>query len=1376
MRSRRWVLTLVIFASIITAVVWYSWQELNPNEKLRQYLLGQIRSVLGEECDIARVRISAGTIHFIGVRLFSEEQHFSIYIKDLRLGYSLTRALMRGFDPYVFSRNIILENPQITFYHKKETSEKNEPRLSFPRDYEKQLTNLQFLKRFSIVRGELYFKDEWENKTRLAHSVQGWFIASSEDSLNFQLEGNFYSSDTQDLLIEGSADLKNGRLLQAKAILENYPLDGPAPFMPTEQFQFVDGVANGHATLSRHPENPDFPFSLDGMLSIRNGRASALQKKITITDFSMDAELKNWDLLLNKAGMKVNNSLVNFGGRIINILSPEFQFTFNGPHMRAHQSLKPVDNRFKDLSGIFTLSASLYGKLPDLQLSATIKANRLQLYRTEMNNLNISAAYADRRLSISDYSAEWLNQHIKGYLDIDITDSKHFMDGFVSAEGDLLPWLRRIASDSLQRCDVWLSAEIGGRVGEPAVFGQSGFTLVQANRDSIAMKTAFALKNKWASLTNVDKNGSPKIQGRIYLGGEESHFDLNVLNFHRIAAMLWSYPYEDYLSRQSKIHLSFSGKPTLFQMKADIKRIEGSFYETDFCKINALFQAKKAFVVDGDFILSPTRETRLNGWFKGRKNESGLYLEDFRIEDNLEFSLAKINTDSSLQWKGVLDITDFNISSLFSEPDTTCYGWLDGRLDINSSHGDPSVAGFFAVHDFYCREGGPYFSKAVFSAGKNGFILENFLFNTSETTLIDASGHYSALSDSLSFVIKGAGFDLNTLSSAISRRQDMISGKTLVDLQLGGTLDYPDIRGIIAIKEGQFWKVPFDEMELRLGNGDNGLYTSHPAVVLNKIRFKRKGDFECLGSGILPLRTNDSLFVQLQGEGNFLSLANDFEDYFKNSYSKGDLQIKMLGTLKQPRLVDASLSFTDAGMEFGSVVPRITDVTGNIEFEPENRFVHIKNLQGKMGKEWFRISNTLATPDLAERPMQNMDLGSSAINLGVFVLETRKKGIPLNISGLMEKRVPGYLRLDGKREGEKFYLAGPIDRAVLRGKIFVHDFEFMYPFDEVDDSDDNVVVQFLRNMEWDIVVIPENDVRYVTTLEGALDRVYLNLQIDEDYGNLEFTGQIEDESFAIEGQARSSTGIIEYFDMTFRLQSAGVEFDRGSVFPVVYGEARTTVTDSLGLPSNVMLTLLTVDQTMNKKPVDDLARQEHSRGRWDQIRFKLTSDNPNLGNTEAQILASLGYSTETLQDKAFDAIGISTENILFRPLYRPIEKRLEVVFNLDYVRFSSRFARNLIEANLYDHAFLNQRLSLLRSSKVIVGKYLANRLFLQYTGQIEAGIDYKYNEKNVGLRHTLGLEYRIKPQLWLELEYDYNSLMYENRDDKRIMLRHWFPF
>jgi hypothetical protein len=110
------------------------------------------------------------------------------------------------------------------------------------------------------------------------------------------------------------------------------------------------------------------------------------------------------------------------------------------------------------------------------------------------------------------------------------------------------------------------------------------------------------------------------------------------------------------------------------------------------------------------------------------------------------------------------------------------------------------------------------------------------------------------------------------------------------------------------------------------------------------------------------------------------------------------------------------------------------------------------------------------------------------------------------------------------------------------------------------------------------------------------------------------------------------------------------------------------------------------------------------------------------------------------------------------------------------VRFSSQLTKNIIYFNLNNNIDLNNRLALLESTRLILGKYLSNRLFIQYTGQIESGVGYRYKEKELGFRHTLGLEYQINPQVLVELEYDYDSLMLYNRNDKRILIRHWFPF
>lgn len=76
----------------------------------------------------------------------------------------------------------------------------------------------------------------------------------------------------------------------------------------------------------------------------------------------------------------------------------------------------------------------------------------------------------------------------------------------------------------------------------------------------------------------------------------------------------------------------------------------------------------------------------------------------------------------------------------------------------------------------------------------------------------------------------------------------------------------------------------------------------------------------------------------------------------------------------------------------------------------------------------------------------------------------------------------------------------------------------------------------------------------------------------------------------------------------------------------------------------------------------------------------------------------------------------------------------------------------------------------------MLGKYLTSDLYLLYSGQLDAGIDYQFKDKGVGLRHFVGLEYRLKPSLLFQVEYDYNTLLETHKDDKKFWLRHSFFF
>jgi hypothetical protein len=237
-------------------------------------------------------------------------------------------------------------------------------------------------------------------------------------------------------------------------------------------------------------------------------------------------------------------------------------------------------------------------------------------------------------------------------------------------------------------------------------------------------------------------------------------------------------------------------------------------------------------------------------------------------------------------------------------------------------------------------------------------------------------------------------------------------------------------------------------------------------------------------------------------------------------------------------------------------------------------------------------------------------------------------------------------------------------------------------------------------------------------------------------------------------------------DRYFRPERIIFEYPKGGT-PIFSGRAYTTVVDSMGVSSTVWLNLVSVDRETGL---------EEKGGPWSRVQFRFSTDNPNLGRNEADLLAAIGYSEGNMKNRAYDALGIQVENRLFRPIFKPIEKGLRKYLGFDMVKFSSMFSRNIFEQQTAETPIFDPKL-LLRSSKVTLGKSFAPGLMLVYTGEVQNDYRYVYPMHGIGLRHALAVEYAIKPELMLELEYTYDSaLLIQRREDKRIWLRHVFPF
>jgi len=555
---------------------------------------------------------------------------------------------------------------------------------------------------------------------------------------------------------------------------------------------------------------------------------------------------------------------------------------------------------------------------------------------------------------------------------------------------------------------------------------------------------------------------------------------------------------------------------------------------------------------------------------------------------------------------------------------------------------------------------------------------------------------------------------------------------------------------------------------------------------INKLEYADKKDYRIEITGVVPVNPALPLHLKLAAEGNILAELPSLISYFQKPNCIGELQLDFSGSRENIKIASGRLSIYNGSLDFESVIPSLRDIRADIELKPGESFIRIRNIEGKLDNRFVQIYN-LDSVMVNNSVLSTWDFEDFGLNFGVLVLETDPRGIPLSIPGLMNPGDIGFFTTEGKQDGEKFYFSGPVEKPQVRGKVILNGSRVTFPFlvdaTVVSTPEEDKVLDFLMNISWDVKATAGVDNRYFVDIPAIIDQVYLDLNIDNVSEGLEFSGRISDESFRVGGSIESSRGRVEYLDMTFRVERFGAIFNKFELFPEVYGRAWTTVRDSTNFPRDIYLVLYAVNPE---------TKQEMSRGRWEDFRFKLVSSDPTIGETQENVLAYLGYSVENISNKASD-IGVTlTENLLIRPLVRPLERKMERGLGLDYVRLSLQITSNLFYYSLqpgwkylpessylrynYNNSF-DPALMLLQSSEITLGKYLFKDIYFSYSGQLVS----IYDEPKFGLNHRFGLEYRLLQNLLLEFEYDklYMDPKFYSQDamrDFRIRFKHSFNF
>ena len=1400
MKSRKWVLISLIVFLIAVVGIQLSWKIFSINDRLLTLLLGEIKPNVQGNVSIEKLEVKLGTIHLKGIKIEWKNQPYIVDVKDLRLGLNLFNLLKYNFNPLRFISDIVVDHPRFVFkysprmltYTRKEKSASADSlsKETIPYKYRQRLIDFKFVGRIVMTRGVVGIQDSSGKTHEIIQNLDGWINTENLSRAIVRMNGRFLGARQDNLGVNGQINVKKGILDSLRLNIINSDLTKAFPEKIMSQFEIKRGEMSGRLLLTE--KNPKLPRKLDlsGAVQLRNVDVDFLNGKIPVRNLSYTIKISHWNAELIEATQDILGKKVRVDGNVKNILNPSFHLSLASEAFNLRDIIKTIaPNWKKNVTGAVRATVKVSGAVSNPEIVGNVSGSRLSFNDFPVRRAVILFSWKKSRLSVK--RAVLKSRELQASFAGNLTRPGKKANGMFAyrVHGNVLPLLKGVPLRNLDKLLLSLNGNLRlekGNLLNACAFSVAG---ISEKIDSLRLTGSSTYQNRFFRL-NLKEPGE-NFQGRLTMNYNppEPILDAELLHLGETFWDVLPLPFEKHLKRHLTVSLRINGKKSnyLYTVVAERKNTESLI--PSLFQIDGNIAAKnRETAVSGRIQYFPLSGTSVLGDIHLKIDPQMIQLQEYRL-GNYYYMTGTFNRKNQAI-KAQIQIDQAQLAHVFDgillQPILNVHGYMTGLVSLWGTLADPKVVGQLNLKQGVFNGYGYYNGLISFEFAEKLFRVDQLVLNRDREQILAISGATNISDRQLNFQIHGKNVDMKFLSQLFGSRFNFLSGRSTFDLSLLDRWESPDVRGHLEFRKGRLFFVNYDRMSMDLGKNpsevNNG--SGQPGIRIRKMTLIREHKFTVHSRAFFPFSNNREMDVRIKGNGDFLALLLENIPFFSRTTSQSTFSFSIGGTYSAPIYTGGAVDFKKGEIDFRDVLPPARALSGHVQLEPEGQFIHIVSLTGELAGE--RVVIKSFGQDLkSQRPLEPLIIHSWGLNFGVIGLKTDQKGIPVHIPGMMGKGEKVWVVAKGKTPDEYFYLAGTSEHPTLRGFAYIRDGNITYPFEEgkkkaeKKNEKPGFITDVLNRMVWDITIMPQKNVHYVKSIAGLLDKVWINAIVTSPENGLHFSGTISDQTFRIVGKIESTRGTIEYLDLNFSVEKFGVEFDRSQILPIIYGRARTTVTDSTGFPYNIYLTLYTVD------PVTKI---EQERGRWGQIHFRLSTDNPNIGTSEGQILTSLGYyslgysskSNAKLRSMATDVIGISADRLLLRPLFRPVERRLEAALHVDMVSFRSRFAQNMIELNynrdVYYSRQIDPRYLIFRSTQLTIGKYLKNNLFLLYSGEIEAGLDPRYQEKGVGLKHTFDLEYRIKPNLLLELQYNYDSLLLLHKQDLRLQVRYSFMF
>jgi len=1354
MKSRKWVL---VVAGIISVLFfgWYgAWRTIKANDKIRVLILERMKPFLASSSSIGGLEVGIRSIQLRDVVLVPRDSAYTLEVKDIRIGYNLLKLITYRFAPNKVANELVMEHPVITIREGMRSKQKIDDKSAIMFSSNKLAGELETIKRIAITDAKIIIENKEGRRLVLGHSLEGYLRTERADSSCLRLTGGIFSSKKNNLHIEGVVDLIKAVPLDVHIKLDKLSPRGNLDLILPPYLSITKGSVEGELFFGKRTEARGFVVVKDSDIAFKG-------MNLVYSGINLKGNLSGDSLFVKGNINSFNGSEVKINGSVSNVFSPVWDLTVSCPGFDIPAFFREaVPGSRYGIKGRGSYNLKLSGSLFNPEIKGYLHSSDLAIYGIGLKNYAMAIGMKDSVLTLEGTGSRGDDISFGLAGKIDFSDSAYSSALSLSVKGSLLPVINPVVRSRLKACGGTIDVRVNGELENLKGHLEGRIATLSTEGDTLLIFPSLSYSHDSLGVV-ISSNSTFGLKGYIqrpFRNG--ATWNLSSVNVTDLLYPMVPSIFKRII-KPLHIGLNFKGNDNKWAITAQGKSIERSRHTTFFtlnvdpldwkneksCRVSSVIYDMTGKPMSAGFQAGFLNNSLSVRRLKIGKNFSGNAVIPFSSQDSISAHLISKNIDPA------------GLKKYFSDPPSLS-GLISSALDVSGTAEKPTVKFALDFKKGFMNQIGPLdgMLSANWAGGK--FIRLDANLNRRTKRILFGSV-FRTSSDSLSGNFKTDTLYIKEISTALFKNNSY-KGLMLMNLNVAGRPVMPVVSGDIEILDGKAGPLLFKKLNASFRDTLNtGRSISNSGFYITRGEVERSDNCRIQFSGRIPHAHSGKLDLKVSASGNVLGMLSDISGIVKKSRGTGSLFLRFAGTSGNWVLGSAKVNIDNGELKLSSLFTSIKDIRINAELKPGERFLSINEISGLVDRSPVLIRNIRDNNKLPR-----LRISKLGVDMGNFILRTEKP-VRMALPGLMEKGAEGRILFTGF-DFNDFMIGGPSSYPSLNGTLQLVDFRFTYPLLKSDEAGEDEFVKILSKINWNINVVPRKDVHYTRDIKTALGNVFADLKLRDGSGGVRIKGTIDKDNFEVWGNVSSTEGSLEVLEHFFRPEQITFDMPRKTHEPIFSGRAFTTVTDSLGMPATVWLSVAVRDRETGI---------EKSGGLWENIHFKFSTDNPNLGRTEADLMAALGYSADNIKARAYDALGTQVENLIFRPIFRPIERGIRRHLGLDVVRFSSMFTRNLFQMRTMSTPQFDAKY-LLRSTRWTLGKYIGPGIFITYTGQVQNESYYHgYMTHGIGFRHALSLEFTLRPDIFLEFEYTYDSqLLSDRREDKKIWIRHIFPF